>query len=280
MPIRDNLSHLDICGNFLTEFPLQITCLKNLQSLNVSRNKIKFLPKELGTLPHLMYLDLTSNHLGKSDHNTWEWLEQTEVRNKLSELYLSDNLLTELPPQIGKLNALTHLKLVCNNLKCLPQNLANLKKLSILDLSDNDLLYLPGSVAYLRVHINVDGNPFNLDDDSDDDLPTMSTSFEVLSLMEYSADVILKSGWNYTNVLYKRNKVLVRYLDDKRYCFLCETPCFRYYEKRFINFYEYVSMLNVKFSVSENISNAWFECYACSSECAEIIADMDLRRHD
>ncbi|XP_067211179.1 leucine-rich repeat and death domain-containing protein 1-like isoform X4 [Linepithema humile] len=172
MPIRNNLSLLDISNNCLFEFPLQITCLKNLQFLDISRNKIDFLPKELGTLPQLTCLNLSFNHLGKSDRNTWEWLEQAAVRNKLSELYLSHNLLTELPPQIGKLNALTILRLAGNKLKFLPQSLVNLKNLKHLNLSDNDLLYLPGSLAHVSVDINVEENPFNLDDDSDDNLTT------------------------------------------------------------------------------------------------------------
>jgi len=66
--------------------------MKNLRSLDISENEINFLPKELGTLPHLTILNLTSNNLGEFDGNTWEWLDQTAIRNKLSELYLCDNL--------------------------------------------------------------------------------------------------------------------------------------------------------------------------------------------
>ncbi|XP_067215836.1 leucine-rich repeat-containing protein 40-like isoform X2 [Linepithema humile] len=282
MPIRDNLSlrHLNICGNFLTEFPLQITCLKNLQSLNISRNKINFLPKELGTLPHLLYLDLTSNYLGKYNCKAWEWLEQTEVRNKLIILYLSDNLLTVLPPQIGKLNALITLWLGGNKLKCLPQSLANLKNLIFLDLSNNDLLYLPGSVSHLNPYIYVDGNPFNLmiDDDSDDDTDDdsdddsgddLTTNLKVPSLVDCSAEVILKYGLDYTN--YGLPEGLIRYMDNERHCFLCNNPCFRYYEKRFINYPEYYEILHFKFQGSSSIQKASFECYVCSSNCAEML---------
>nr|XP_012220174.1 PREDICTED: leucine-rich repeat and death domain-containing protein 1-like isoform X1 [Linepithema humile] len=269
--IRDNLLELDIGCNFLTEFPLQITCMKNLRWLDISENKIEFLPKELGTLPHLTCLNLTSNHLGRSGRNAWEWLEQTAVRNKLSELYLCDNFLTELPPQIGKLNVLTILKLTGNELKRLPQSLANLKNLKELDLCNNYLLYLPGNMAHLSADIDVDDNPFNLDYDSDDDF-TMNS--KVPSLVDCSADVILKSGLNCINIL---PQILVRYLDEKKYCFFCETPCFFYYEKRFIKFSEYVKILNIKFDGTPNIMNASFQCYACSSECAEI---MDLRGYE
>jgi len=92
-----------------------------------------------------------------------------------------------LPPQIGKLNALNILELVGNDLKCLPQSLVNLKNLQELNLCENDLLYLPGTIAHLSVNIDVSGNPFNLEDDDN-----LSINWEVPSLMECSAQVIMK----------------------------------------------------------------------------------------
>ncbi|XP_067211175.1 leucine-rich repeat protein lrrA-like isoform X3 [Linepithema humile] len=262
--IRNNLKKLNLSFNYLTEFPLQITYLKNLRSLYINNNRIKFLPKELGTLPHLTHLNLSCNHLWKSDHNTWEWLKQIEIRNKLSKLDLSDNLLRELPPQIGKLSALTCLSLARNLLECVPHSLPNLKNLKFLDLSNNDLLYLPGNMAHLSACIYVDRNPFNLNDDGDDDL---STNLKVPSLEDCSAEFILKTGIKSRKGL---SPIMVRFLDNKRYCFFCETPCFRYYRKRFINYFKYGEILDLKFiSYSLTIWNAKFECYACSSECAK-----------
>nr|XP_012223222.1 PREDICTED: leucine-rich repeat and IQ domain-containing protein 4-like [Linepithema humile] len=277
-PIRNNLKRLDISHNYITKFPLQITCLKNLQLLDVRRNKIDFLPKELGTLPNLMYLNLSSNHLGKSNRKAWEWLEQTEVRNKLSDLCLSDNLLTELPPQIGKLNALTILLLTNNKLKCLPQSLANLRNLIFLDLLDNKLLYLPGNIAHLSATISVDGNPFNLiiigdndddsNDDSDDDSGDDFTAYlEVPSLVDCSAEVILENGLDYTND--ELSEEMVKYMDNKRHCFICNNPCFRYYDKFFVNYLNYCFIWGFQLNASRNIMNASFECYVCSSNCAE-----------
>ncbi|XP_067215039.1 leucine-rich repeat-containing protein 1-like isoform X2 [Linepithema humile] len=250
---------------FSWEWSMQAPIRHTLRYLNLSHNYIKFIPKELGTLPHLMCLNLSSNHLGKSDCNTWEWLEQTAIRIRLCDLNLSDNLLMELPPQIGKLNTLFFLNLKCNKLKYLPQSLANLKNLTFLDLSDNDLLYLPGSIAQSWAFINVNGNPFNLDDDSYDN---STTNLEVPSLLDCSAEIFLKYRLNYTNGLPQE---LVKYLDNKRYCFFCVTPCFRYYGKRFINYLKYKKILNPKFIpvLSLHIEKAKFECYACSSECAK-----------
>ncbi|XP_067203533.1 leucine-rich repeat-containing protein 58-like [Linepithema humile] len=279
MPIRNNLMHLEICGNFLTEFPLQITYLKELMWLDISNNKIHFLPKKLGTLPKLKCFLLSFNHLGKSDRNKWEWLEQAAVTNELLGLDLSFNLLTELPPQIGKLNALVYLSLASNEIKCLPQSLSNLKSLEGLNLSNNNLKYLPGSVSHLTARINVDENPFNLidddiDDDNDDDGDDDSgddfiTKLEVPSLVDCSAEVILKNGLEYTN--YGLPEELIRYMNNTRHCFLCNNACYRYYEKRFINYPDYCGIPNFKLHASENIKNASFECYVCSSNCAEML---------
>ncbi|XP_067211233.1 leucine-rich repeat-containing protein 39-like [Linepithema humile] len=277
------LLHLDLSYNnlrgseqFAWEWLMQAPIRNNLRELNLNHNYIKFLPKELGTLPHLMYLDLSSNHLGKYNRKAWEWLEQTEVKNKLLRLYLSDNLLTELPPQIGKLNALFTLWLAGNKLKCLPESIANLENLRLFDLSDNDLLYLPGSVSHLKAYICVDGNPFNLmiDDDSDDDSDDnsgddLTTNLEVPSLVDCSAEIILKYGLDYAN--YGLPEGLIRYMDNERHCLLCNNPCFRYYEKGFINYPEYHEILHIKFYGSSSIQTASFECYVCSSDCAEML---------
>jgi len=58
----------------------------------VSNNKIKFLPKELGTLHSLEWLDVSHNHLGRStEYAKWEWLQQTAIKNNLKDLNLNNN---------------------------------------------------------------------------------------------------------------------------------------------------------------------------------------------
>ena len=92
------------------------------------------------------------------------------------------------------LEALINLDLSENKLKFLPQTIAHLITLRDLDLCDNDLLYLPGNVAHFPIYLNVDNNPFNLEDDSDD-LTTNITYSKVPNLAECSAQVILYLGF-------------------------------------------------------------------------------------
>lgn len=99
-----NLQYLDISKNKITELPDSIFVLKNLQYLICSKTDLERLPKEIGTLSNLKYLNCNQNEL---------------------EL---------LPPQIGNLQNLEVLDLWSNNLGNLPNSLSNLKSLKVFDL--------------------------------------------------------------------------------------------------------------------------------------------------
>lgn len=75
-------------------FDRQILTLQSLRLLDLSNNKISFLPKELGTLPHLQTLNLSHNNLGKSVKSKWTWLEQAALRSNLYFLDIRDNLVS------------------------------------------------------------------------------------------------------------------------------------------------------------------------------------------
>jgi len=52
---------LYVAGNMLTELPHSIGDLKNLEILDLKRNKISFLPVEFGCLTKILKLDLEEN---------------------------------------------------------------------------------------------------------------------------------------------------------------------------------------------------------------------------
>lgn len=67
--------------------------MENLQSLFLCQNKLKFLPREFGTLPKLTQLDLSKNMLEIGEHSTWEWLKNS-VKDNLSQLDIHCNLVS------------------------------------------------------------------------------------------------------------------------------------------------------------------------------------------
>lgn len=83
--------HLILRGLDRKSFDRQILRLQSLRILDLSDNKISYLPKEVGTLPHLQQLLLSQNNLGKSPGSKWAWLEQTAIKQNLHFLDISSN---------------------------------------------------------------------------------------------------------------------------------------------------------------------------------------------
>ncbi|KAL8522067.1 hypothetical protein ACS0TY_012283 [Phlomoides rotata] len=131
--------------------------LYHLQTLSLSYCNIEEIPKEIGNLIHLRFLDLSWNQSLKE--------LPMEIGNliQLRHLDLSQNQsLKELPMEIGNLIQLRHLDLSWNKLlKELPMEIGNLIQLRHLDLSRNDLLKeIPmeiGNLIQLR-HLDLSGN--------------------------------------------------------------------------------------------------------------------------
>ncbi|XP_020278583.1 leucine-rich repeat protein 1-like isoform X2 [Pseudomyrmex gracilis] len=104
-------------------FDRQILRLQSLRILNLENNEISYLPKELGSLPHLEQLLLSGNCLGNSTSlaNKWAWMEQVAISKSLKELDMSNNKIVTLPLQIAKLSALIHLNISQNLLQIVSQ---------------------------------------------------------------------------------------------------------------------------------------------------------------
>ncbi len=160
----------------LTEIPAEVFELKQLESLNLSRNQLKYLPESISNLSNLTQLDLSYNqliNLPKSITNlsnlTQLYLSYNQITNlpesisnlsNLTQLYLSYNQITNLPESISNLSNLTQLYLRRNQLTPLPESITNLSNLTQLDLGRNQLTYLPESISNLSnlTQLDLSGN--------------------------------------------------------------------------------------------------------------------------
>lgn len=242
-------------------FDRQILTLQSLRLLDLSNNEISFLPKELGTLPHLQTLNLSHNKLGKkSVQSKWTWLQQIALKNNLYILDISDNFLTELPIQIGQLKVIRELKIRNNMLTQLPQNIGTLNKLEFLDVAENNLQFLPAMIQYLTLStIDLSGN---LLFQNYDIIVNNSISDMLPSLVELSAKQVLKSRITYDASLIPYT--LVRYLDEGKYCFCCKNACFYFYSRLYSDFRQHEYTVKMLCPSNRLIK---YEYYFCSKKC-------------
>ncbi len=97
---------LDLSRSKLKILPKEIGQLQNLQILNSENNQLTTLPKEIGKLQNLQELHLQNNQLTTLP-------EEIGQLQNLKVLHLNNNQLTTLPEEIGKLQNLQELEFIC-----------------------------------------------------------------------------------------------------------------------------------------------------------------------
>lgn len=128
-----NLTTLIVHSNKIRDLPSTIEDLVNLKMFDCSGNLLMLCPDELGNLPKLKVLNLNSNRLlivppmRKNIALTVLNLECNKLESFpdvcyeelvcLSELYVNDNKIQDIPPTISKLSALKILNVMHNLLK-------------------------------------------------------------------------------------------------------------------------------------------------------------------
>ncbi|MEH1858138.1 MAG: leucine-rich repeat protein [Nostoc sp.] len=181
--VAEGWQELDLSGQELTELPVEIGKLKQLESLilgkkvegyeevgdrylqKVSGNNLKTLPLELLGLPNLRKLDISGNPLESIPDVVTQILhleelilirvELTEISDaiakltNLTQLDLSRNQITQIPEAIAKLTNPKQLDLSSNQITQIPEALAKLANLKQLDLSRNQITQIPEAIAKL-----------------------------------------------------------------------------------------------------------------------------------
>ncbi|ORY61960.1 L domain-like protein [Neocallimastix californiae] len=156
----------DLSECHLVAFPPNLIQLFGVENLNLSSNKFKDVPKEIGHFKLLKYLYLKKNqltsvteiiknnifleHLDFSHNKIFYIAKEIGNLKFLKECNLENNKITSLPDEITNLKNLTQLKLKNNRLLSLPVNLGNLENLENITLTNNKLTYLPESFFMLN----------------------------------------------------------------------------------------------------------------------------------
>ena len=199
----------------LTEFPLEILTLADtLEVLDLSNNKLRFLPNELSQLKNLRILFASNNQfevlpevLGQCENlemvgfkaNIIKHVPENALPIKLRWLILTDNLIEALPNSLGERPRMQKLALAGNKLTALPENMSQLHNLELLRISANNLTHCPDQLLDLPklAWFAFAGNPFSAADLHIENVPHVSSSSYTLHevLGQGASGVISKATW-------------------------------------------------------------------------------------
>lgn len=128
------MQKLDLRRQKLKEVPKEIGCIVNLRELRLDNNQLKKIPKEIGNLINLQILTLESNNITKLPNEICNLIN-------LQELWIIDNKLKKVPKEITKLVNLRELWLFGNHIQDFP------------DLPKRSLNYERESPYLLKIYI-------------------------------------------------------------------------------------------------------------------------------
>uniref|UniRef100_H2YRR4 PIF1/LRR1 pleckstrin homology domain-containing protein n=1 Tax=Ciona savignyi TaxID=51511 RepID=H2YRR4_CIOSA len=267
------LERLSVNGCQLMRIEGRIIKLKYLTSLNLSNNKIKTLPEQLGSMACLHELDISENELTCFPKELCN--PESQLCKTMTCLNLSKNQIELLPENFGEFSQLWSLNLSHNRLKILPKQIGNLKKLTKFNASNNNLKFLPFSFTSLSLeNLDLFMNQFT----SEMLLPNLSEKRKIfnkpLALLELSARTIRQNKIFYDNYEYVPF-ILIKYLDKGKVC-QCGGYCFI----QFIQFFAHVNLQSITQSMcsldASGRTTAPVQAVICSNKCFFKYVSKDL----
>ena len=117
--------------------------LTNLERLQMNHNRLKEVPRTIGLIHGLLYLDLSSNALEVAP-------KSIGVLTALTYLDLCNNRIQSVPV-LTQLTTLSTLRVAHNHLVSLPMGLHKMTSLTRLDVTDNKTLEVPPMGIVLQV---------------------------------------------------------------------------------------------------------------------------------
>lgn len=135
------LEHLSLVNNPDLDYVDAFGKIKDfsLEFLNLSQNQLQDLPENLSEITTLRDLKLSRNRLNTAD----VFLTLAALPN-LRSLWLDNNQISALAPEIAALNQLRFLYIDANKLSSLPETMPGLNHLLVMHAAQNEFTELPG----------------------------------------------------------------------------------------------------------------------------------------
>eukprot|EP00605_Chrysophyceae_sp_TOSAG23-4_P001691 GSChrysophyteH1.ASY1.ANO1.1859.1 assembled CDS len=136
-----DLQSLRLIGVDLKELPEQFGLyLTQLKFLNLSNNKLTYLPESFVQMSSVVEINLLKNQLTCLP-------DRIGLLCHLEKLEIANNCITQLPITFAALNMISRIDIECNKLCVLPENLDNLMSCHTLICNNNELLRLPRCIG-------------------------------------------------------------------------------------------------------------------------------------
>ncbi|KAB0796722.1 hypothetical protein PPYR_10783 [Photinus pyralis] len=142
----------NLSKNRFNELPEEITEFLFLERLQCHHNAIRQIPDTVSNLQCLNYLDLSRNHLTVLPKEICQLpIQFIDQVGHFKILLVSNNRLACLPDELGRMSQLTELDASGNQLTHLPPRMGDLQNLKSLVVRSNLLLCVPLEITYLNL---------------------------------------------------------------------------------------------------------------------------------
>lgn len=151
--LADTLEVLNLSNNRLSSLPHDLPRLRRLKAIFCSNNPFTTLPEVLGDCAALQQVGFKACQITE--------VPGAALPPLLRWLTLTDNAISQLPPEVGQRPAMQKLMLAGNQLRDVPAGLADAHNLELLRLSANQFTQLPGWLTELPrlAWLALAGNP-------------------------------------------------------------------------------------------------------------------------
>lgn len=199
----NNLTYVNLAGNYLQEIPENLTLLTNLRYLNLSDNAFSKINIEFDVFERLEKLIMKKTIPNK--HDSHIYIDTSLYRcRKLLHLDLSGMMLNNLEEGMEQMSDLTYLDLSFTGLQELPTSVTKLRNLQTLLVRDTNIHEMPTNIGDLTFLRRLDFSMNFIDE-----IPKSITTLGFLTRLElpmFSEEMISYPQW-VLNFIAKVNRI-------------------------------------------------------------------------